>query len=98
MARRIRSRAIRNIGKLLERIEPEQGKRKDLELQDGSGPKLSERASVAREAGISERQQKTAMRVASVSEQEFEELTEGEKPAMQVCQNTSRTKPCAWRR
>lgn len=80
MARRIRSRAIRNIGKLLEQIEPQKGGRPS-ETKDASGPSLSERAQVARDAGISERQQKTAMRVAAVPQDEFEYLTESDKPA-----------------
>lgn len=75
MARRIRNRAIRRMGQVLEQVEPGTGKTK----KDGDGP-LS-RKEAAREAGISERQQKTALRVASLSDDEFKESTEGGKPA-----------------
>jgi len=72
MAQRIRARAIRRAGELLKQIEPQQGARNDLEPRDGGAPKLT-RSDAARDAGMSERQQKTALRIANVPEREFEE-------------------------
>lgn len=74
MAQRIRARAIRRAGELLKQIEPATGTTK----KDGSGP-LS-RKDAASEAGMSERQQKTAMRIANVPEREFEQQIEAPKP------------------
>lgn len=74
MAQRIRARAIRRAGELLKQIEPATGTTK----KDGSGP-LS-RKDAASEAGMSERQQKTALRIANVPEREFEEQVESPKP------------------
>jgi hypothetical protein len=71
MAVRIQARAIRRCGELLKEFESTQGKRTDLELQDDAGPKLT-RQQAATEAGLSERQQKTAIRLANVPEEEFE--------------------------
>lgn len=78
MATRIKARAVRRAGKLLEQIEPAT-KHNAKKQKDASGPSLSERAQVARDAGISERQQKTAMRVAAVPQDESEGQVEGDK-------------------
>lgn len=70
-ARMIRNRAIRQMGKVLEAIEPVNAAR---DRKDGADLPLS-RKQAARDAGISERQQKTALRVASLPEDEFEAAT-----------------------
>jgi hypothetical protein len=57
MAVRIQARAIRRCGELLNQIEASKGGRP---------------TQAAREAGLSEWQQKTAVRVANVPEQQFE--------------------------
>lgn len=82
-ADRIQARAIRRCGELLKEITPASGKRTDKEPRDAAGPRLSSpptRKEAAREAGLSERQQKTALRVASVPREEFEEAVEAPRP------------------
>jgi hypothetical protein len=85
-ARRIRARAIRRCGELLREIEPRQGARTDIEPQETTLPRLMEeppaapppvtRAQVATDAGLSEHQRKTALRVAAIPKEEFEEAVE----------------------
>lgn len=78
MAIRIRGRAIRRCGELLQEIEPGQGAREG-KRRDGGVPPLR-RTEVATSAGLSERQRKTALRVARVPEDQFEAMVEAEKP------------------
>ena len=75
----IQARAIRKAGELLQNISSAQGMRTDR-LQEGDRPK-SPRNEAAREAGFSEHQQKQALRVANLDEDEFEQAIEGHKPA-----------------
>ena len=63
MARQIKARAIDRCGDLLREIEPASGEHTDLDA-DGSVPRLT-RESAASDAGLSERQRKTALRVAN---------------------------------
>lgn len=77
-AKRIRARAILRAGNLLEAIEPQQGKRTD-QLRVSSDPKSS-RKEVARAAGMSERQQKQALRIARIPKDEFEKQIESDNP------------------
>ena len=79
MARRIQVRAIRRAGELLKQIEPQQGGDRRSNQRDGAVP-LVTRTSAADGAGLSERQRKTALRVADVPEDEFEEEVERERP------------------
>lgn len=74
MATRIKVRAVRRAGELLQQIEPATGTTKK------EGDRLFSRSDAAREAGMSEHQQKQAGRIASVSEQDFEAQVESEKP------------------
>jgi hypothetical protein len=69
-ALRIQLRAERRCGELLKQIEPAKN-------QHGS---LPTRAETAREAGLSDRQRKTALRVASVSQDKFEAAVESDTP------------------
>jgi hypothetical protein len=69
MADRIQARAIYRAGALLKQIPPDRGGR-PTKTQDGSVPSLT-RTQAAEDAGLSERQRKTALRVASVP---FEEI------------------------
>jgi len=78
MARRIRGRAIRRCGELLKQIEPASGKRTDLQPSDGTDT----RSGAAREAGLSERQKVTALRVANVPAAEFERAIESDRPTI----------------
>lgn len=77
MATRIRDRAIRRAGELLKQIDG-QGKRTD-KLTDGDDSKLTQREA-ARAAGMSERQQVTAVRVASIPAEEFDRQVESNNP------------------
>jgi hypothetical protein len=73
MADRIQARAIRRCGELLKQVAPASGARTDL----GRAPS---RGSAAAEAGLSEHQRKTALRVASVPEQSFEAQVDSDDP------------------
>ena len=73
-ATRIRARAIRRAGQLLELIESGQGKNKKGEAAPHSKLK------VARTAGMSVDQQKQVQRVARVDEKDFDKQVESENP------------------
>jgi hypothetical protein len=66
-------RYIRRVGEILKEFDI-QGQRDDLELIDGSDLKLS-RGKAAQDVGLSECQTKTAVRIASIPENVFEETT-----------------------
>ncbi len=76
MCDRIQARALRRCGELL-KIHNAQGRRTDQPL-DGSGHKSQQE--VGAEAGLSERQQKTAVRISNVSEADFERQVESDSP------------------
>lgn len=78
MADRIQARAIRRCGVLMKQHESQQGARNDL-LPDGTVKKLTPREA-GQKAGLSERQQTTALRVANVPEDEFTEAVESDEP------------------
>jgi hypothetical protein len=78
MADRIRARAVRRLGELL-KLYDAQGQRTD-KLSDGADTKLSQKE-MAERAGISKRQQVTAVRVANVPEDTFNEAVEAVRPA-----------------
>jgi hypothetical protein len=77
MADRIQARAIRRCGELLKEIKPAHGANQNI--QEGTLPKVT-RESAAEDAGLSEHQRKTALRVANVPEAEFEAAIEGDTP------------------
>lgn len=79
MAARIKARAVRRAGELLQQIEPQQGgdRRSDQGMGDHT---LITRSDAAREAGMSKHQQVQATRVASVLESDFEEQVESDSP------------------
>jgi hypothetical protein len=94
MAQRIRARAIRRAGELLNQIEPSKGGRPS-KTKDGGVPSFT-RSDAARDAGMSERQQKTALRIANVPEREFEQQIEAPKPptlSKLASQGTNQRKP-----
>jgi hypothetical protein len=74
---RIQSRAVRRCGELLKQISPARGANQNI--RDGAVPKVT-RENAARDAGLSERQQVTAVRVANVAQQKFEEAVESSEP------------------
>ncbi|MHC4687782.1 MAG: hypothetical protein ACYTEW_26270 [Planctomycetota bacterium] len=73
LANRIKARAIRRCGELLKQIDARGAHRKK-----GGGVPFS-RTKAAANAGLSERQRKTATRVANVSDDKFESMMESEK-------------------
>lgn len=91
MATRVRDRAIRRAGELLKQIEPQPGKRTDVAPTDGADSRLT-RSEAAKQAGLSERQQVTAIRVANVPAADFERQVESAIPPT-VTDRTNRTPP-----
>lgn len=79
MAQRIRARAIRRAGELLNQIEPAKPGPKP-ELSMGTHTEFS-RKEAAREVGFSKHQQVQAVRIASVPKEQFEREVEAPKPA-----------------
>ena len=64
---RIQSRAVRRCGELLKQIDARGDHRKSI------APGTSSQREAARDAGMSKRQQVTAVRVANVAQEEFDE-------------------------
>lgn len=78
VAMRIQGRAIRRCGELLQEIEPTKFRgNQHAAVRDGDGPNRKQAAS---EAGLSQRQAKTALRVANVPHDDFEEQIESDTP------------------
>jgi hypothetical protein len=78
MAQRIRDRAVRRGGELLEQVQGQPGQRTD-QPRAPSDPRS--RKAVAKDAGLSSRQAKQMLRVANVPEDVFESMVEADKPA-----------------
>ncbi|MBL8709103.1 MAG: hypothetical protein JNL25_07925 [Rhodospirillaceae bacterium] len=79
IARRIKARAIRRCGELMQQFEASRGGRPP---ETGMGAHTSStRTSVARDAGLSKHQQVTAIRVANVPAAEFERQVEAPRLA-----------------
>ena len=76
---RLQSRAIRRCGELLKQFDGK-GRNQHTEDKAVDHPKLSQREAAA-SAGMSEHQQKTAVRVANLRADTFERAIEAEKPA-----------------
>ena len=79
MAARIRGRAIRRAGELLQQIEARKGANQNIGT--ATDTKVLTRKDAAEQAGMSKRQAVTAVRVANVPAKEFEAAIESEKPA-----------------
>ena len=77
-ARRIQARALRRVGELLQQIESARGA--NLPNVGREGTLLIGRTEAAREAGLSEHQQKQALRLANIPEHEIEDLIESFDP------------------
>lgn len=75
---RVRARAVRRQGELLSQFNTAQGARNDLPTSILEGQKL--RSEAARDAGISPKQSQTAVRIASIPEDDFEAQVESPKP------------------
>lgn len=95
MADRIQARAIRRCGELLNQIKERRGSRTDLEPSPGRRDQVDPvaffkepvsilapltRSQVAEEAGLSRRQHHTALRVARVPHDEFDDAVESQEP------------------
>lgn len=81
MATRIRDRAIRRAGELLQQIEPATGKNNQhAQVKTDGAVTFQSRGAAAREAGMSERQQITAIRVANVPKAEFDRQVDSPNP------------------
>lgn len=93
MADRIQARAIRRCGELLKQVEQKQGANQNI--QDGAVPKVLTRTDAAQEAGLSERQRKTALRVANIPQPVFEAAIESEAPptVTQLAEQGKQSKP-----
>ncbi|HLK93146.1 MAG TPA: hypothetical protein VKZ18_24845 [Polyangia bacterium] len=78
-ATKIRARAVRRYGELLEEIQPAKNQH-DAGARARTGGGTS-RTNAAAEAGLSKRQKDTALRVAALPEETFNALVETEKPA-----------------
>jgi hypothetical protein len=94
-AERIRARAIRRAGELLEQIQPSKGGKpthKGSPTKAATGPS---RIGVGHAAGLSTRQTKEALRVARVPASEFESAIEAERPATvtELAERGTRSKP-----
>jgi hypothetical protein len=78
MADRIQARAIRRCGELLREIKDGRGANQNI--GEGDHPKVLTRKDAAAEAGLSEHQRKTALRIANVPEKEFDAAVESDSP------------------
>jgi hypothetical protein len=79
LAKRIQGRAVRRAGELLKQIPDTNRGRPPLGIPDAAVRNLT-RTEAAAEAGLSERQKVTALRVASVDADEFEAAIESANP------------------
>jgi hypothetical protein len=77
MAKRIRARAVRRAGDLLQQIPTCRGRRFDLRPDHEA---VGARTQAARQAGLSVSQQKTAVRLAKIPVDEFERAIEAPDP------------------
>jgi len=79
MALRIQERATRRMGELLKQIPSGSAANLVQHRQDGGVPSVT-RTQVAGDAGLSERQRKTALRLASIPKDQFEAAVESGSP------------------
>ena len=80
MALRIRARAIRRCGELIADVPPQQGGNRGNSATGPRRPNAETRTDVASAAGLSDKERKTALRVAAVPECEFEQAVESDAP------------------
>jgi hypothetical protein len=92
-AKKIQGRAIRRCGELLREIPQQRGSNQNI--REGALPNVVTRESAASDAGLSEYQRKTALRVAAIPEAEFESQIEQPKaPTLtQLAEQGTKTKP-----
>lgn len=80
MADRIQARAIRRCGELLKQVESGQGRSNQYTVLHDADDMKQTRTAAATQAGLSERQKVTALRVASIPQSEFEREVESDQP------------------
>ena len=91
LAVRIRARAIQRCGVLLRQIARKEQAGRPLK-NGGSGPPIS-RSQAARDAGLSRDQKRTALRVANVPPDEFEDAVESDDPYVGAMPTTGTVEP-----
>lgn len=79
MAMRIQARAIRRCGELLKAFD---GRGGDRTKSNGGGTSAPSQRDAAEEAGLSKRQQVTAVNVANVSDEDFNAIDLGDPPTV----------------
>ena len=77
-ATKIKARAIRRCGELLEEIEPKRGANQNITAAGDT--KVPTRKDAAEDAGLSPRQAATALRVANVPAEDFDRQVESDNP------------------
>lgn len=77
MATRIRDRAIRRAGELLQQVD---GRGGDRTKSEGAHTSAFTQADAAREAGLSKHQQVQAVRIANIPREDFDRQVDGPKP------------------
>jgi hypothetical protein len=77
MAQRIRARAIQRAGELLKQFDARP--QNAAKQKEGDRPLISQQQ-MARDAGMSDHQRKQAVRIASISREDFEAQVDGDKP------------------
>ena len=93
MATKIQLRAVRRCGELLKAIAPKDTPGRP---RNNAGADTISRSKAASNAGLSERQKHTALRVASVPEDEFEEAVESDPPTVtKMAERGTRKTPIA---
>lgn len=95
MAKRIKNRALRRAGELLDQIDPAKGGDRGGgrgNQRDGTVPLVS-RKQAASEAGLSERQAKQVLRMAQVPEPVFEDMVERGATATEIADAGTVKKP-----
>lgn len=83
MAVRIQARALRRAGELLRQISPGHGAR-DGKRQEGNLPPLT-RMQAGENAGLSEHQRKSALRLSSIADDELDRLMRSDGPLTVTC-------------
>ena len=95
MAVKIQARAIKRCGELLREFKPGKGGRPKKNGKPGGELPLVSRAQAARDAGMSRDQKRTALRVASIPDDEFEEAVESDNPptVTELAKRGTKSKP-----
>jgi len=77
-AKRIKYRAKRRMGELLKQFDGRGGDRKSDNIKSDAADRFDSQKQTAQNIGLSERQQKEAVRFANIPEEKFEEIIESD--------------------